>query len=429
MADKRAEQLTKSWKSDERWKGIVRPYKAEDVLALRGSLDIEYTIADMTSRKFWDLLRADGFVRSLGAQTGLQAVEMVQAGLKAIYVSGWQVAADANFAWQTYPDQSLYPGDSVPSLVRRINNAFQRADQIEHCKGESAIDWYAPIVADAEAGFGGILNVFELTKAMIESGAASVHFEDQLASVKKCGHMGGKVLVPTSEFIQKLVAARLASDVMNVPTILIARTDAFSANHITSDIDPRDHPYMTRERTLEGFYTIKGGKGGIEAAVARGLAFSPFSDMLWFETPSPNLEDARRFSQAIHAKFPGKLLAYNCSPSFNWEKNLDTEKIARFQNELGSMGYKYQFVTLAGFHAINHSMFRLAKDYSRRGMSAYSELQKSEFALKEEGYRATEHQAFVGTGYFDKVAQVISSGTSSTLATKGSTEEEQFGKS
>ena len=418
-----AAEMEKSWKEDPRWKGTLRNYKAQDVLKLRGTLDVEYTLASVGADRLWKILHSEPYVPALGAMTGLQAVEMVQAGLQAIYVSGWQVAADANFAWQTYPDQSLYPGDSVPSLVRRINNAFQRADQIQHLDKKTDVFWYAPIVADAEAGFGGNLNVFELMKAMIEAGASGVHYEDQLASVKKCGHMGGKVLVPTSEFIQKLISARLAADVMGVSTILVARTDAYSANLVTSDIDPRDHHFMTRERTPEGFYVYK---GSIESAIGRGLAFAPYADMLWFETSSPDLADARKFSQAIHKKFPGKFLAYNCSPSFNWKKKLDEDSIAKFQKELGAMGYKYQFVTLAGFHSLNYSAFNLAKEYSKTGMSAYSKLQEKEFAAKAEGYLGTEHQAFVGTGYFDEVAQVISGGTSSTLAIKGSTEEEQF---
>lgn len=422
---KMGSSMAKVWNSDPRWKGIVRAYKAEDVLRLRGSVELKYTLAEMGAEKFWRLLQSEDYVPALGAMTGLQAVQMVEAGLKAIYVSGWQVAADANFAWETYPDQSLYPGDSVPNLVHRINNAFARADQIQHLSGKNAIDWFAPIVADAEAGFGGNLNVFELMKAMIEAGAAAVHFEDQLASVKKCGHMGGKVLVPTSEFIQKLIAARFASDIMGVPTVLVARTDAYSANLITSDVDARDHPFIVQRRTAEGFFVLK---GGIDAAIARGLAFAPYSDMLWFETSTPSLEDAKKFSDAIHAKFPGKLLAYNCSPSFNWKKKLDEATIAKFQKELGKMGYKFQFVTLAGFHALNLSMFKLAKGYGKSGMSAYSELQQEEFAAKVKGYNATEHQTFVGTGYFDAVAQVISGGTASTLALEGSTEEEQFKK-
>lgn len=418
-----AAQIEKEWKENPRWKGIKRNYCAADVVRLRGSVEVHCTLAKLGSEKFWKLLHSEPYVHALGAMTGLQAVEMVQAGLKAIYVSGWQVAADANFAWQTYPDQSLYPGDSVPSLVKRINNAFARADQIQHMNGKGSIDWYAPIVADAEAGFGGNLNVFEIMKSMIEAGAAGVHFEDQLASVKKCGHMGGKVLVPTDEFIQKLLAARLAADVLGIPAVLIARTDAFSANLITSDVDAADRPFLGKERTPEGFFPLK---GGIDAAIHRGLAFAPYSDMLWFETSSPDLADAKKFHEAVHSKFPGKPLAYNCSPSFNWKKKLDETTLAKFQKELGAMGYKFQFVTLAGFHALNYSIFSLAKEYSKSGMTAYSALQEKEFAAKADGYTATEHQAFVGTGYFDDVAQVISGGKSSTQALKGSTEEEQF---
>lgn len=409
--------------SAARWKGILRPYKKEDVKTLRGSITIEHTLAQMGAEKLWRLLHEQDYVPALGAMTGLQAVQMVQAGLKAVYLSGWQVAADANFAWQTYPDQSLYPGDSVPSLVRRINNALMRADQIQHFEGRDDIDWFAPLVADAEAGFGGNLNVFELMKAMIEAGAAAVHFEDQLASVKKCGHMGGKVLIPTFEFIQKLVAARLASDVLRVPTILIARTDARGANLLTSDSDNRDQPFLKGKRTSEGFYCVR---DGIDSAIARGLSYAPYADMLWFETSSPDLGEAKEFSQSVHAKFPGKLLAYNCSPSFNWGKKLNAESIATFQQELGELGYKFQFVTLAGFHSLNLSMFQLASGYKNHGMSAYVELQKAEFAAKHHGYKATEHQIFVGTGYFDQVAQVISGGASSTLALSGSTEKEQF---
>ncbi len=422
----RAAGIAQDWKKNPRWKGIVRTYKAEDVVRLRGSVDIRHTLAELGAERLWKLMHEEKFVPALGAMTGLQAVEMVQAGLKAIYCSGWQVAADANFAWETYPDQSLYPGDSVPNLVNRINNAFQRADQIQHMAGKKDIHWFAPIVADAEAGFGGNLNVFELMKAMIRAGAAGVHFEDQLASVKKCGHMGGKVLVPTCEFIQKLTAARFAADVSGVPAILVARTDAYSATLITSNVDKADHPFIiSDERTAEGFFHIK---PGIEIAIGRGLSFAPYADLLWFETSAPDLNDAKMFAEAVHKQFPGKLLAYNCSPSFNWKKKLDAGTIAKFQIELGKMGYKYQFVTLAGFHALNLSMFKLAKGYGARGMSAYSELQQEEFAEKENGYTATEHQAFVGTGYFDEVAQVISSGSSSTLALEGSTEQEQFHK-
>ena len=407
-----------------RWEGVTRPYSNADVARLRGSIEIKQTLAEMGAERLWRLLHTEPFVAALGAQTGAQAVQQVQAGLQAIYVSGWQVAADANDAGQTYPDQSLYPASSVPELVRRINNAFRRADQIQNSEGRSGPDWFAPIVADAEAGFGGNLNAFELMKAMIEAGAAAVHFEDQLASAKKCGHMGGKVLVPTQEFIQKLIAARLAADVMGVPTILIARTDANGANLITSDIDERDRRFLTGERTPEGFFGVR---GGLDQAIARGLAYAPYADVVWCETSEPSVAEARRFAEALHREFPGKLLAYNCSPSFNWKKKLDTQTIAHFQTELGKMGYKFQFVTLAGFHALNLSMFELARDYRETGMSAYSQLQEIEFARESDsGYRAVKHQAFVGTGYFDAVAQVIAGGLSSTVALSGSTEEEQF---
>ncbi|GGK25415.1 isocitrate lyase [Caldalkalibacillus thermarum] len=414
--------LEESWKS-ERWKGIERPYTAEDVLRLRGSIKIEYTLARMGAERLWELINTEDYVHALGALTGNQAVQQVRAGLKAIYVSGWQVAADANLAGQMYPDQSLYPSNSVPHVVKRINQALQRADQIEHAEGKSDRYWFAPIVADAEAGFGGPLNVFELMKAMIEAGAAGVHFEDQLASEKKCGHLGGKVLLPTQHAIRNLIAARLAADVMGVPTVLIARTDANAARLLTSDVDPYDHPFLTGERSPEGYYYVK---AGLEQAIARGLAYAPYADMIWCETSEPNLEEARRFAEAIHAKYPGKLLAYNCSPSFNWKKKLDDETIANFQKELGKMGYKFQFVTLAGFHSLNYSMFELARGYKERGMAAYSELQQAEFASEKFGYTATRHQREVGTGYFDEVAQVISGGTSSTTALAGSTEEEQF---
>jgi isocitrate lyase len=408
----------------DRWSGITRNYSATDVERLRGSVRIEHTLATLGATRLWELLTTEDYVNALGALTGNQAVQMVRAGLKAIYLSGWQVAADANSAGQTYPDQSLYPADSVPLVVRRINRAFQRADQIEHAENGSKRHWFAPIVADAEAGFGGPLNAFELMKAMIEAGAAGVHFEDQVASEKKCGHMGGKVLVPTGQFIRTLSAARLAADVMGVPTLLVARTDADSAKLILSDADPRDHAFIVRgDRTPEGFYHLM---GGIDCAIARGLAYAPYADLIWCETSTPNLEEARRFAEAIHAKFPGKLLAYNCSPSFNWKKNLDDATIARFQRELGTMGYKFQFVTLAGFHALNHAMFELASDYRERGMAAYTELQQAEFAAEANGYTATRHQREVGTGYFDKVSEVLSGGASSTLALKESTEAHQF---
>jgi isocitrate lyase len=418
-----AQELRKEWETNPRWQGIERPYTAEDVLKLRGSLKIEYTLAEKGAERLWNLLHSEPFVRALGALTGNQAVQQVKAGLKAIYLSGWQVAADANLAGHMYPDQSLYPSNSVPHVVKRINQALQRADQIEHAEGKRNHYWFAPIVADAEAGFGGPLNVFELMKAMIEAGAAGVHFEDQLASEKKCGHLGGKVLIPTSHAIRNLIAARLAADVMGVPTILIARTDANAAELLTSDIDPRDHEFLTGERTPEGFFRIR---NGLETAIARGLAYAPYADLIWCETSEPNLEEARQFAEAIHAKYPGKLLAYNCSPSFNWKKKLDDETIARFQDELGKMGYKFQFVTLAGFHSLNHSMFKLAKGYSEKGMAAYSELQQAEFAEEVHGYTATRHQREVGTGYFDEVSMVISGGTSTTTALAGSTETEQF---
>ncbi len=421
--DQEVKKLEASWKEDPRWKGIKRTYSAEDVVKLRGSLQIEYTLARKGAERLWELLHTEPYVKALGALTGNQAVQQVKAGLKAIYLSGWQVAADANLAGQMYPDQSLYPVNSVPHVVKRINQALQRADQIQHSEGVGDIYWFAPIVADAEAGFGGPLNVFELMKSMIEAGAAGVHFEDQLASEKKCGHLGGKVLIPTSHAIRNLTAARLAADVMGVPTLIIARTDANAAQLITSDIDPRDREFLTGERTPEGFYRVR---SGLEAAIARGLAYAPYADLIWCETSEPDLEEARRFAEAIHEKFPGKLLAYNCSPSFNWKQKLDDATIAKFQDELGKMGYKFQFVTLAGFHALNHSMFQLARGYRDRGMSAYAELQQAEFASERDGYTATRHQREVGTGYFDEVSMVISGGTSSTTALKGSTEEEQF---
>ncbi len=418
-----ARDLERSWKTDDRWAGIVRPYTAEDVVRLRGSVRVEHTLARRGSERLWADLRGTRFVAALGAMTGGQAVQQIQAGLRAVYLSGWQVAADANDAGQTYPDQSLYPADSVPNVVRRLNHAFQREDQKQHMAGRSDRDWYAPIIADAEAGFGGPLNAFELMKALIDAGAAAAHFEDQLASAKKCGHLGGKVLVPTREFIQKLVAARLAADIEGVPSILIARTDANSAKLITSDIDPRDQAFLRDERTAEGYFTLK---GGIDTAIARGFAYAPYADLLWCETASPDLDEARTFADAIHSEYPDKMLAYNCSASFNWRKKLDTVKIARFQEELADMGYRFQFVTLAGFHSLNLSMFRLARDYKDTGMTAYTELQQEEFAAKEEGYAAVEHQAFVGTGYFDEIATVLSGGTASTLAMEGSTETEQF---
>jgi len=409
-----------------RFSGVVRNFTQQDVDRLRGTLKIQHTIAEVGANKLWQMMEKQPYVHALGAMTGNQAVQQVKAGLKAIYLSGWQVAADANLAGEMYPDQSLYPVNSVPAVVRRINNALQRADQIDHAEGKSDTDWFAPIVADAEAGFGGPLNVFELTKAMIEAGAAAVHFEDQLASEKKCGHMGGKVLVPTSQFIRTLTAARLAADVMGVPTVIIARTDADSANLITSDVDPYDGDYIeaTKPRTPEGFHYLC--RTGLERSVARGLAYAPYADVIWMETSTPDLEQAKAFAEAIHAKFPGKKLAYNCSPSFNWKKNLADATIAKFQRELGAMGYKFQFVTLAGFHALNHSMYQLAHDYKDRGMAAYSQLQQAEFSAESIGYTATKHQREVGTGYFDAVSQVIAAGNSSTLALEGSTEKEQF---
>lgn len=418
-----AMQMKTEWEQSPRWQGVTRPYTPEDVLKLRGSVKIEYTLARRGAERLWKSMGEEPFVRALGALTGNQAVQQVKAGLQAIYLSGWQVAADANLAGQMYPDQSLYPANSVPHVVKRINQALQRADQIEHSEGKSERDWFAPIVADAEAGFGGPLNVFELMKGMIEAGAAGVHFEDQLASEKKCGHLGGKVLVPTQQAVRNLIAARLAADVMGVPTVLIARTDANAAKLITSDIDPADHPFIIGDRTPEGFYHLQ---SGLQTAIARGLAYAPYADLIWCETSEPNLEEARQFAEAIHAQYPGKWLAYNCSPSFNWQKKLDQRTIATFQEELGKMGYKFQFVTLAGFHALNYSMFELAEGYSKRGMAAYSELQQAEFGIQEKGYTAVKHQREVGTGYFDEVSMVISGGTSSTTALKESTEAEQF---
>ncbi|MBY6024343.1 isocitrate lyase [Priestia flexa] len=423
MNDLRVKQLENSWKNDERWSGIERPYSAEKVIGLRGSIDIEHTLARRGANKFWNLLQTEDYIHALGALTGNQAVQQVKAGLKAIYLSGWQVAADANLSGHMYPDQSLYPANSVPHVVKRINQALQRADQIQHLEGEGEVDYFAPIIADAEAGFGGQLNVFELMKGMIESGASAVHFEDQLSSEKKCGHLGGKVLLPTQTAVKNLIAARLAADVMGVPTILIARTDADAADLITSDIDPVDKQFIRGERTAEGFYRTK---AGLDQAIARGLAYAPYADLIWCETSEPNLAQAQQFADAIHEKFPGKMLAYNCSPSFNWKKKLDAKTIEKFQREIAKMGYKFQFVTLAGFHALNHSMFELARGYKDRGMAAYSELQEREFSSEINGYTATRHQREVGTGYFDEVAQVVSGGTSSTTALKGSTEEEQF---
>jgi isocitrate lyase len=417
------EQLERDWRENPRWQGITRPYSAADVVRLRGSVQIEYTLAKLGAQRLWELMHTEPYVAALGALTGTQAVQMVQAGLKAIYLSGWQVAADANLSMQTYPDLSLYPVNSVPAVVKRINNAFRREDEKQHALGRNDIYWYAPIVADGEAGFGGVLHTFELTKALIEAGAAGVHYEDQLASAKKCGHLGGKVLVPTREFIQKLIAARFAADVMGVPTILIARTDALNATLLTNDIDPYDQPFLTGERTYEGFYVVR---NGIEAAIARGLAYAPYADLLWFETSTPDLNEARQFAEAIHKQFPGKLLAYNCSPSFNWKKLLDADTIARFQQELGAMGYKFQFITLAGFHALNYISFQLARGYAETGMTAYADLQEAEFTAREQGFRAVEHQAFVGTAYFDAVQEAITGGQASTLAMHGSTEAEQF---
>ena len=426
MTNSRAAQLQESWEMDSRWKGITRPYTAEDVIKLRGSIDIEHTLALKGAEKLWKLLNEEEYINALGALTGNQAVQQVKAGLKAIYLSGWQVAADANLSGHMYPDQSLYPANSVPSVVKRINQALQRADQIHHSEGDDSIDWFAPIIADAEAGFGGQLNCFELMKGMIEAGASGVHFEDQLSSEKKCGHLGGKVLLPTQTAVRNLIAARLAADVMGVPTVLVARTDANAADLITSDIDMNDAPFITGQRTPEGFFHTK---AGIDQAIARGLAYAPYADLIWCETSEPNIEEARKFAEAIHEKFPGKLLAYNCSPSFNWKKKLNQETIAKFQEELANMGYKFQFVTLAGFHALNHSMFELARGYKERGMAAYSELQQAEFDSEQYGYTATRHQREVGTGYFDQVSMVITGGTSSTTALKGSTEVEQFSNS
>jgi isocitrate/methylisocitrate lyase len=415
-------EIESEWKSD-RWKGIVRPYAAEDVLRLRGTLQVEHTLASVGARKFWSLLNSRSFIPSLGALSGGQAVQMVQGGLKAIYVSGWQVAAEANLAGNTYPDQSLYPVNSVPNLVKRINQALQRADQIQHSERSGSTDWFVPLIADGEAGFGGPLNVFELTKSMIEAGAAAVHFEDQLSSEKKCGHLGGKVLVPVMQFIRTLVAARLAADVLGVPTVIIARTDANSAQLITSDIDQRETRFLTGERTPEGFYKFR---GGLEAAIGRALTAAPFADLIWCETAKPDIEEARKFAEGVHAVYPEKMLAYNCSPSFHWEKQLSSQDIHSFQRELSGMGYKFQFITLAGFHAMNHSMFDLAREYSEEGMTAYVKLQRREFESEEEGYKAVKHQKFVGTGYFDLISEVIAGGMVSTTAMNGSTEQSQF---
>lgn len=417
------EELNKAWQEDKRWENIERPYTAEDVIKLRGSVMIEHTLAKLGADRLYRQINEMPFVNALGALTGNQAIQQVKAGLQAIYLSGWQVAADANSAGQMYPDQSLYPVNSVPDVVRKINRALQRADQIDSVENTEGFDWFAPIVADAEAGFGGPLNVYELMKSMIEAGAAGVHFEDQLASEKKCGHLGGKVLLPTQNAVKNLISARLAADVLGVPTLIIARTDADAADLITSDIDERDHQFITGERTPEGFYRTN---PGIDQAIARGLAYAPYADLIWCETSHPNLEEAQQFADAIHAQFPGKMLAYNCSPSFNWAAKLDEETIAKYQVELGKMGYKFQFVTLAGFHALNHSMFELAHDYKDNGMAAYSKLQQAEFASESKGYTATRHQREVGTGYFDEISQIVSGGTSSTTAMQGSTETEQF---
>ena len=416
-------RIERDWEDNPRWNGVTRDYTAEDVLRLRGSVDIEYTLAELGANRLWELFQKEPYVSALGALTGNQAIQQVKAGLKAIYLSGWQVAADANLAGHMYPDQSLYPSNSVPQVVKRINQALQRADQIDSVEGRNGTHWFAPIVADAEAGFGGVLNAFELMKLMIEAGAAAVHFEDQLASEKKCGHLGGKVLVPTSQFIRTLLSARLAADVCGVPTLVIARTDAHSASLLTSDVDERDHPFLTGERTPEGFHRIN---QGLQMAIARAIAYAPYADVLWCETSTPDIDEAREFAEAVHAKHPGKPLAYNCSPSFNWAKKLDAQQIATFQRELGPMGYKFQFVTLAGFHALNFSMFELARQYREEGMTAYSRLQQAEFASEQYGYTATKHQREVGTGYFDEVAKIVSAGESSTTALAGSTEAAQF---
>lgn len=416
-------QLEQQWTTDPRWSGVQRGYTADEVVRLRGSVHIEHSLARMGAEKLWRAVNSEDYINSLGALTGNQAMQMAKAGLKAIYLSGWQVAADANNACSMYPDQSLYPADSVPAVVRRINNCFKRADEIYHAEGDDSIDWFVPIVADAEAGFGGVLNAFELMKAMIAAGSAGVHFEDQLASAKKCGHMGGKVLIPTQEAVQKLIAARLAADTMGVPTVLLARTDAEAANLITTDVDARDREFLTGERTAEGFFRVR---NGMEQAVARGLAYAAYADLIWCETGNPDLAFARKFAEAIHAEYPGKLLAYNCSPSFNWKKNLDDSTIAKFQRELGAMGYKFQFITLAGWHALNYHIFDLSDKYRERGMAAYVELQEQEFSSADRGYSAAKHQREVGAGYFDAVTNVVSGGSSELTALSGSTEEEQF---
>ena len=423
MSPDEIEGISNDWQFNDRWKGVVRRYTAEEVYKLRGSIRIEHTLAKNGAERLWKLLNTKEYINTLGALTGNQAIEMVQAGLQAIYVSGWQVAADANTAAEMYPDQSLYPVNSVPRLVQHINHSFQRADQIQHAEGRSDIDWFVPIVADAEAGFGGPVNAFELMKGMIRSGAAGVHFEDQLSSEKKCGHLGGKVLVPASQFIRTLTAARLAADVMGIPTVLIARTDANSAKLLTSDIDEIDQKFLTGERTPEGFFKIE---GGLDLPITRALAYAPYADVLWCETSTPDLDEAKRIAEAIHEKFPGKLLAYNCSPSFNWAKHLDADDIAEFQKKIGEMGYRFQFITLAGFHELNYGMFELAQGYKKEGMSAYVRLQQKEFMREKDGYKAVKHQRFVGTGYFDLVSQAASGGESSTVALKESTEEEQF---
>ncbi len=423
--DRDVEALEREWATNPRWKGVERTYSAADVVALRGSLPQRYTLAECGAEKLWSLMNGGvDYVNALGALTGGQAVQMVKAGLKAIYVSGWQVAADANLASDVYPDQSIYPANSVPAHVCRLNNALTRADQIEWSEGlDSGIDWHVPIVADAEAGFGGVLNAYELMKGMIEAGAAGVHFEDQLASEKKCGHMGGKVLVPSQQFVNTLNSARLAADVLGVPAIIVARTDALGANLLTSDVDDRDKPFTTGERTAEGFFRVN---ESIEQAISRGLAYAPYADVVWCETSTPDMDEAKQFAEAIHAKFPGKLLAYNCSPSFNWKRHLDDDQIARFQRELGVMGYKFQFITLAGFHSLNAGMFELARGYAETGMTAYVELQEREFEMEDQGYTATRHQREVGAGFFDRISTAVTAGTSSTLALKGSTEEQQF---
>jgi isocitrate lyase len=420
-----ADELRRLWSDSPRWRGVQRGYQAEDVVRLRGTIPVEHSIARLTSEKLWRYINEKPFVNALGALTGNQAMQQVKAGLDAIYLSGWQVAGDANLAGEMYPDQSLYPADSVPAVVRRINNTLRRADEIHHAEGNDEIDWLKPIVADAEAGFGGVLNAFELMKQMIDAGAAGVHFEDQLSSAKKCGHMGGKVLVPTQDAVSKLVAARLAADVCNVPTVLVARTDAEGANLLTADVDERDRPFVdaSKGRTPEGFFHVK---NGLNQAIARGIAYAPYADLVWCETAKPDLEEARRFAEGLHKHHPGKLLAYNCSPSFNWKRKLDDATIAKFQRELGAMGYRFQFITLAGFHALNYSMFDLARGYKAQQMTAYVALQESEFAAEEKGYTATKHQREVGAGYFDSVTQTVAGGTSSITALAGSTEEQQF---